>query len=470
MSRKFQFKAIPSTWLIEEEHRLDCGPFVKGSMEARKILEHLGCKKDVLVNVTKGGLEGIYHAGQDKILWASDTENGIPFLRSADILRADLSYQLLISRKQVESNWLFKCSEGTTLITRSGTIGRMVFARKDFDEVAISQDVLKVVPDTNKILPGYLYAFLTTKFGVPIVTGGTFGSIITHIEAENVAGIPVPRLGKVEEKANRLIQESASLLCDYQKRLKESTQLFFEGVGLADITSTEWHSWGSDLGFSATAGVQSLRALNFNPRFNRLCERIKQGPWKPLAEVCLEGTLRSGPRFKRIDADPEFALQLIGQKQIFWLRPEGRWIAKSSVGNEVLVPDGTILVAAQGTLGESELFCRSEFITGTLLTRAYSQHFLRVISNEEIMYRGALYAFMRSEIAFRMFRSASTGSKLQDFHYVVLPALPVPYPPEDIRSRCHQLIIEAYVAREKAIELEDEARTLVERAIEEGSR
>jgi len=103
----------------------------------------------------------------------------------------------------------------------------------------------------------------------------------------------------------------------------------------------------------------------------RLCDRIKQGPWKPLSEICLPGTLKSGPRFKRIDADPEFAYQLIGQKQIFWLRPEGRWIAKSSVGEEVLVPDGTILVAAQGTLGESELFCRSEFITGALLERAY---------------------------------------------------------------------------------------------------
>lgn len=463
-------KTIPSTWLIEEEHRLDCGPFVKGSMEARKILEHLDCRKDSLVEVTKDGIDGIYHVGQDKIMWAADKKHGIPFLRSADILRGDISFQLLISRKQVASNPLFVCPEGATLITRSGTIGRMVYARKGFDEVAISQDVLKVVPDRSKISPGYLYAFLTTKFGVPIVTGGTFGSIITHIEAENIADLPVPRLGATEEVANRLIQESASLLVSYQEKLNESTRLYFDGVGLDDIEPSEWHSWGSDLGFVTNTDVRSLRALNFNPRFQILCDRIKQRAWKTLSEICLEGTLRSGARFKRIDADPEFSYQLIGQKQIFWLRPEGRWIAKSSVGNEVLVQDGTILVAAQGTLGESELFCRSEFITGNTLDRAYSQHFLRVVADEDVIERGALFSFMRSETAFRMLRSASTGSKLQDFHYSVLPSLPIPYPGKDIRARCHELVVAAYRAREKAIELEDEARTLIEHTIEDGGR
>lgn len=73
-------------------------------------------------------------------------------------------------------------------------------------------------------------------------------------------------------------------------------------------------------------------------------------------------------------------------------------------------------------------------------------------------------------MAFRMLRSASTGSKLQDFHYNVLPALPVPYPSKDVRAHCDQLVTEAYEARQKAIELEDEARALVERTIEEGDR
>lgn len=127
-------------------------------------------------------------------------------------------------------------------------------------------------------------------------------------------------------------------------------------------------------------------------------------------------------------------------------------------------------MAAQGTLGEGELFCRAEFITGSTLERAYSEHFLRVIADESQIERGALFAFMRSETAFRMLRSASTGSKLQDFHYAVLPSLPIPYPEQAVRKKCHDLVMEAYEARDEAIRFEDEARSLVERTIEEGAR
>ena len=77
---------------------------------------------------------------------------------------------------------------------------------------------------------------------------------------------------------------------------------------------------------------------------------------------------------------------------------------------------------------------------------------------------------MRSEAAFRMLRSASTGSKLQDFHYTVLPSLPVPYPGKEARARCNELILAAYESRDRAIVVEDEARSLVERSIEERGR
>src|SRR5690606_11515365 len=128
--------------------------------------------------------------------------------------------------------------------------------------------------------------------------------------------------------------------------------------------------------------------------------RIKAGAWRPLGEICVPGTLRRGGRFKRVDAAPEHAYQLIGQKQLFWLRPEGRWVAKSGLGDDVLVEPGTILVPAQGTLGETELFCRAEFAWGPGAELAYSEHILRILADEDVMLRGCLYAFIRSETAF----------------------------------------------------------------------
>src|SRR5690606_22828147 len=68
-----------------------------------------------------------------------------------------------------------------------------------------------VVPDNSKIRSGYLHAFLTSKFGVPLVTSGTYGAIIQHIEPEHIADLPVPRLGStVERKAHELVEEAAA--------------------------------------------------------------------------------------------------------------------------------------------------------------------------------------------------------------------------------------------------------------------
>ncbi|MCP4698674.1 MAG: restriction endonuclease subunit S, partial [Gammaproteobacteria bacterium] len=97
----------------------------------------------------------------------------------------------------------------------------------------------------------------------------------------------------------------------------------------------------------------------------------------------------------------------------------------------------------------------------------YSEHLLRVIADEDIMLSGCLFAFMRSETAFRMLRSISMGTKLQDHHPTFLRNLPVPYPPRPVQKEIHKLVIGACEKRQRAIELEDEAIALVESAIEQ---
>lgn len=471
MSRKFQVKAVPSTWLENNGRRLDCGPYMSGTVEIRELLKKH--KTDVLPDLTAGHDGGIYNGPQFERNYVDDAQYGVPFLTTTFMMQADLSRLPLLSKKDAHSRKLsyLRVQEGMTLITCSGTVGRTIYARSDMNNVWSNQDILKIVADPSRIPSGYLNAYLCTRFGVPFVVSGKYGSVITHLEPKHFSDLLVPRLGEaVEKKAHELVEESAKLLTKYQANLNEATELYFDAVGLRDITPSEWHAWGSDLGFTAKAGVESLRALNFNPRFIRLCERIKQSSWKPLGELCVPGTLKRGVRFSRVDADPEHAYRLIGQKELFWLRPQGRWIGKKFVPEGVLVEDGCVLVAAQGTLGESELYCRAEFATGKALENAYSEHILRVLADQNLIERGALFAFMRSESAFRMLRSISVGSKLQDHHYAMLPSLPIPYPSNDIRKRCQNLVVKAYEARESAIELEDKARTLVERTIEEGGR
>lgn len=464
-------KIVPSSWLERRGRRFDSNPYLLGGLEARLLLDELDVPKCALEDITKDGIGGIYHAGREGRTWVLDPALGVRFLSSSRVMAADYSSLPLLSKEQVAKTPAFQIHEGWTLITRSGTIGRMVHARPDMDGLACSEHVMRVVPDAAKVPPGYLYAFLRSKFGVPMVVSGTYGSIIQSIEPSHLADLPIPRFGeRLEVRIHGLIEESANLLSEYQRGIVGATTRFLEGAGLTDITPAEWHAAGADTGFTEDfPRVESFRALNFNPRFKALCDRIRQGPWKSLGEICLPGTLKRGGRFKRVDADPEHAYQLVGQKQLFWLRPEGRWVAKWALGDDVLVEPGTILVAARGTLGETELYCRSEFIWGPAAGRAYSEDILRVISNPEVMPRGALYAFMRSEAAFRQLRSVSVGTKIQDHHYTMLSELPIPFPPAEFQAEAHDLILSAYDARHRGVALESEAIDLVEKAIEEAA-
>lgn len=455
-------RVVRSSWLHEDGRRLDCNPYMSGALEARDALRALAARKDKLSEVTSG----IFHAGREGRLWVNDPSNGIPFLGSSDILAADYSYQPLLSKAQVARNPIFVLGEHWTLITRSGTIGRMAYVRPDMAGMACSEHVLRVVPNAGRIPPGYLYAFLSSRYGVPLIVSGTYGAIIQHIEAEHIANLPVPRLGEVEDRVHTKVAEAAVLLAAYQRGVLEATRSLFAAVGLKDITAAEWHSMGPDTGFTVPRpDAASLRALNFNPRFTALLRRIQGVPYKKLADICVPGTLTRGDRFKRIDASEEFAVRMIGQRELFWLQPEGRLIARGALPVDAMLPNGCIAVAARGTLGESELYCRAEFVWGPWTELAFSEDILRVIADESVMPRGCLYAFMRSETAFRMLRSISTGSKLQDHHNQMRGELPIPYPDAETQDAIHAKVVAAYEARHRAVALMNEAVRQVEREI-----
>ncbi len=463
---------VSSTWLEREGRRLDTGPYLSGKMEVLEQLHALHARKEPLSSLTAGHDGGIYNGPQFSRNYVVDERFGVPFLTSSAFLRADLSSIPLIRRADAESSRLsyLRLQPDTTLISCSGTIGRMAFATEAMKDLWSSQDILKVVPDSARIAAGYVYAYLRSKFGIPLITGETYGSMIPHLEPQHIERLPVPRLETVEEKAHEKVREAAKLRTDYQAQVRTATRKLFESVGLKDITSGGWHNGTPDVGFVRKIGsAASLRALNFNPRFFQLCEAVRAHSWRSLGELCKPGTLHRGGRYKRIDADPEYSYQLVGQKEIFWLRPEGRWIAKKSVGDDVLVPAGTSLVAARGTFGESELYCRAEFVCGSDTERAYSEDFLRLVADESMVLPGCLFAFMRSEMAFRMLRSISMGTKLQDHHPEYLRVLPVPYPDKHTREALHELVIDAYEKRQRSVRLEDEAVSLVERAIEGGA-
>lgn len=390
------------------------------------------------------------------------------------MLQADITNLPMISSKDAHSARLryLKVEEGMTLITCSGSTGRMAFARKDMAGCWSNQDIMKVVADRSKILPGYLFAYLSSRFGVPIVVSGTYGAIIQHIEPHHIADLPVPRLGAVEGQAHTLVQQSADGLSESSRLMQTATTLLFEECGLQE---SENHNYLADCrrqGWTESSfNAFSLRALNYDPRAKELWNAIRNIRHDCLGDLVDRANFEGHIVFKRIDANPEHSLMLVGQRDAFQLRPDGRWISKKSIeGLGLQVPPGTTVIPCHGTFGESELYCRAALVTKRSSQYAYSGDFYRCIPKDDAIASGYLYAFLRSRFAFRMIRSMSTGSKQQYQHPVLMANMPIPRLDDTKEQEIASMVDHASYLRDHALDLEDEARSLVERTIEEGGR
>jgi len=459
-------RSIPISWIIEDQHRLDCGPFTKGGIEARKLLEHAKFAKRPLVDLVQGGHTGLYHVGMDKLRWVDSPAHGVPLLRSADILKADLSNQPLIARRQVISNSLFTCPRGTTLITRSGTIGRMTYCRRDMEQMAMSQDVLKVVPDSSKVPPGFLFAFLSSRFGIPLVVNGTFGSIIVHIEGDNIADLPVPCLGKnLEVRVHDLIEEAAEARTKAISLLHGAQQDLFKTLQLPSpkdlasyrrplVASVEAH----ELVERADAWYFSAPNLDARAAYDE-CSAEEHKRLRDVAEIFIPDIFK-----RKYAPDPQYGYPYITGGDVFEIAPNSEKFLMKRVAeeNKLVLREGTILIQEAGQLGG--LIGRAVLVGRHLAGFACSNNMVRVIANSDADI-GYIYLVLSNEYGLRLISREAAGSSIPHLDQQRVAEVSVPWPKAHIRKRLGAPVREAVRLRDHACEVERQAREIVELAI-----
>ena len=144
-------KLVPSAWLEQQGRRLDCGPYLSGAVEAKLLLNSLPVRRAELRCLTHGHEGGIYKGPLFARNFVSDPAYGVPFLSSSSALHAEFTYADLLRTQDANSARLapLRIEEGMTLVVRSGTIGRMTYARAEMNGMWSSEHLLKVVPDPN---------------------------------------------------------------------------------------------------------------------------------------------------------------------------------------------------------------------------------------------------------------------------------------------------------------------------------
>jgi type I restriction enzyme S subunit len=136
-----------------------------------------------------------------------EAEHGVAFIGGKQIGELDPSNKKYLSlvhhgdriKKQLELR------ENMTLITCSGTIGKVALVPLHWKGWAASQHVIRVVPACDEIA-GYISVFLATDWGRKLIARFKYGSVVDEIDQRHVARIPLPLLKSRVKQAeiNRL--------------------------------------------------------------------------------------------------------------------------------------------------------------------------------------------------------------------------------------------------------------------------
>ena len=125
--------------------------------------------------------------------------------------------------------------EGMTLITCSGTIGKVALVGKHWEDWTASQHIIRVVP-ANSDIAGYISIFLGSDYGYPLITHYTYGSVVDEIDDTHVASIPFPLLknAAVQKQINDLALEASEKRYQAYKLEQQALQIIDKEVIFAD--------------------------------------------------------------------------------------------------------------------------------------------------------------------------------------------------------------------------------------------
>lgn len=462
-------EVIPSAWLHRPGTRLNAATYTSGAFALQERLRALEGRTQSLGSLTKGHQGGVYRPPIFQMQFSRnlvDTpEHGVPFMTSSAMLLADLSHLPLVSKKVAKSPKfaVLELRPEMTLISCSGTIGRVIYAREEMRGVWSSQDMLKVVPDQNRVPPGYLFAFLSSPFGVQLLASGAYGAIVKHIEREHIVHLPVPRLSEpLEGEIHDLVTKAS------QARSAAASLTARAAAGVRELLGTTpsdrqacWNTVSSsqlqdrcDAYYFSSACVAARRAFDGGPTQRALEE---------VAEVFIPGI------FKRLYADdPQYGIPYVTGRDVFQIQPASeRFLLHRVVEeNRLAVQEGMILTQEAGQLGG--LIGRSVFVGRHIAGFAVSNNMIRTVARDR-RDAGFLFALLSSTEGIRLIARESAGSSIPHIDASRIRRLHIPWPSEGTRHAVSALIEDASTLQASACADEDRARALIARAIEEAT-
>ena len=449
-----------SASLMSNEYRLNASSFSPEAAIAMSCLSDFA-KKGGKLEKLESLISSIFYPTRFK---RNYTNNGRGFLSSKEI------FDLIPKGKriaQISKEYLIE--PGWILLTRSGTVGRVLVANKLIAESAISEHVIRIVPKADAPI-GYIYAFLSSRIGQALIARNIFGGVVDEIEPQHLAELDVPIISNLGEKINeialtsiRLREEAQLLLLDAQERLKKN-------LNLPSLDEN---------GIEYLGPNKKSRCFEINS--SQLGSRLDASYYNPIALLAVSTLMKSKSgeiqklgsiadtfvpkRFKRAYVkDPLAGIPLLQGSHVSQFKPQDAkfiWGEMKNI-NEYIVQKNWILVTASGTIGKVST------VNDYLLGWAATNHILRVLPHESDVHPGYLTAYLQSDYGWAQFQRLSYGSvvdEIAEAGELVKDILILRADNRDDENEIGEIVLKAYEKIAYANKLEDNAISILETSL-----
>ncbi|TVP12307.1 hypothetical protein AYI87_14855 [Shewanella sp. KCT] len=333
------------------------------------------------------------------------------------------------------------------------------------DGMACSEHVMRVIPDEMKIKSGYLFAYLNSKFGIPLVVSNTYGSIIQSIEPHHLSSLPVPKL---ESSIEIAIHEK--VVAASEARAKSTDLISSSHKILASLLGIQFSKYNADVTNFSTTVVKSsvlrrLDATHYAPVATQAIYDLKTGfggskEIGQIADVFTPGIFKR-PYVK----DPAYGYPYFSGSELFLNTPNPRgFLSKSAPKIEnYIVKKDWLLVQDAGQLGGliGKVVRVGDKVDGSVV----SNHLMRIAPKNQID-SAYLYSLLTSTIGYKAIVRNAFGTSIPQLSPSHISDIFIPWPSENIREAIAKPVTEAWKLQDNAIELEKDAVNLLEKAIE----
>lgn len=188
--------SVPLSVVAADEYRLDAHYYNATARLAVANISKLSSEVKTVADIARV----IFAGGRLKRNYVEST-HGVPFLSGKNIVQIRPANLKFLSDLQMADLDALVLRRGCTLISRSGTIGRTCFVWQNYEDYAASEHILRVFPDEAEVDPGYLYAFLSSRYGFEQILRYRHGSVIDEVTETQIEKVLVPRPSRKEQAA-----------------------------------------------------------------------------------------------------------------------------------------------------------------------------------------------------------------------------------------------------------------------------